>query len=187
MIETNLPMSDDDFLQRIINGDKALLEKVYLDNKEACLNFAKKRLFRQSKNGAIEYCNEDDALERYQDAFAKMIFNIEQGRLTKLDAKFSTYIFAIMRNKWVKDHRNPPPSDYPWDDDPEDTDIKESVNKILMRMDPSCRKMLTTRYYFGWKDYDDIANELGYENGATVRNLISRCRKKFRNIYKELF
>jgi RNA polymerase sigma factor (sigma-70 family) len=142
-------------------------------------------------DGAIQKCLAEDAEELYNDACAICIHNIVRGRISNLEVKFSTYLITSMRYAWFNKARSQKPKlekkDLPdHTPNPDKEGIRLNVRKAIANLDPKCKEMMTYRYILGWEDYEDVAKATGKNNGDVVRNLISRCRKRFRELYLQL-
>ena len=183
-------MNEKEAFRRLRKGDLSVLENIYQKNRKLCISFATKNLFRTVLQGSTKNCTEEEALELYHDAIIVMVENIQENRLTELRSKFSTYLIATMKNKWLGQLKKVTPI-FPGDDllrerlgeeEKEFSESKRWVRLSLSRLDPRCREMLTLWHMMNW-EYEDIATTLGYKQGDVVRNVISRCRKKFREIY----
>ena len=94
-----------------------------------------------------------------------------------------------MRYTWMNKARamkpNPQKTDLLLSQSTKET-LRLNVRKAINQLDIKCREMMTYRYILGWEDYNDIAEATGKNNGDVVRNLISRCRKRFREQYVQL-
>jgi len=182
-------MTEKEVFQQLKMGQPSALEYLYHQHRAKCLGYARKRLFRKLPDGRHKFCSAEEALGLYHEAIIIFVENIREERLTELYVKISTYLISIMKNKWLQMIRR---EDTQVDDFPNlamegealDHEIREKVRSGLVQIDPKCRQMLSLRYFLGW-DYDDIASSMGYNKGDVVRNLISRCRSKFREILQQ--
>ncbi|MEM7369481.1 MAG: sigma-70 family RNA polymerase sigma factor [Bacteroidota bacterium] len=184
-------MNDQELLNKLKNGDEKALEWMYVSNRSKSTQYAIKKFYRKSTEGKIAYCTLDEAIELYHESIITIVENIREGRLVNLSAKVSTYLVATMKNKWrnMTRKRRHIPLDTLYDvsHEPADEDrhIQTKVRKALQKMDEKCRQMLTLRYFMEW-EYEDIALTIGRKNGSVVRNQISRCRKRFKEIIDTL-
>jgi len=190
-------MTNEEIISGIKQQDTAIERIFYLANRSLCIQYAEKHFFWKRKNGTSLKCTDEDAAELYNDACVLFIQNILRNRITSLEAKISTYLVTTMKYQWYNKARankldtigeketiigaDPKSSVTP------DTEtVRDGVRKAIQRLDDKCREMMTYRYILGWEDYEDIAQATGKNNGAVIRNLISRCRKRFRTIYLQL-
>lgn len=183
-------MTDAELFHKLVEGDEGVLEQIYVKHRSKSVFFASKKLYRNSSDGKKQACSLDEAVELYHEAIIVIVENIRAGRLSDLRVKFSTYIIATMKNKWLgqirkQNIRLDDLSELPVEDSPQDDVIKDKVRKALAKMDEKCREMLSLRYFMDW-DYEDIAISMNYNKGDVVRNLISRCRSRFRSIVTQL-
>lgn len=182
-------MTNREIIEALKKQDRKVERKFYLEHKKTCTQYALKKFFWKRPNGTILKCTEEDAEELYNDACVLFIQNVLRHRIEQLEVKMTTYLINTMKYSWFNKARSIKPS-------PEQTKIETSesvqesrriqVRKAIQQLDIKCRAMMTYRYILGWEDYDDIAKATGKNNGAVVRNLISRCRKRFREHYLEL-
>jgi RNA polymerase sigma factor (sigma-70 family) len=135
-------------------------------------------------------CSPQDAEDLYDESLITLFHNAATGNLTVLSAKLKTYLFAIGKNKWrsleTRRRREQllPPSDAV---EPEESDVEaneERVRVALAQMEHPCKTMLEMRYYLDIS-FEDIAEALSYRSGDVVRNLMTRCRKKLRELYSK--
>ena len=161
----------------------------YQKNKKECIQFACKNFFWKLPDGNSRKCKPEDAEELYNDACTLFIQNIIRGRVVNLEVKISTYLITTMKYSWFNKARamkaKPPKVKIE-----ESEETKESrrvqVRQAINLLGQKCREIMTYRYILGWEDYEDIARATGKNNGAVIRNLISRCRKRFREQYMQL-
>lgn len=184
----NRQLTDQDIIAGIKQKDKEIEAFFYQTNKDKCIQFALKKFFWKAPEGSTIQCNRDDAEEIYNDACVLFVHNVLKDRITQLDAKLSTYLITTMRYKWMNRARStkrtpPAPEEASSAIDSNIESIRVNVRKAIHKLDPKCRAMMTHRYILGWEDYDDIAKATGKGNGDVIRNLLSRCRKRFREQY----
>ena len=182
-------MTEEEAFQKLKVRDKEALAYVYQKNRLKCIGFATRRFDRYETEGIKQYYTPEEALDLYHDAIIILVENIANGRLVELKAKFSTYIIATMKNKWkardkktylVADHFERPIEIEENDLAP----VQEAVRSSLDQLDKKCREMLSLRYFMDW-DYTDIANVLNYKKNDVVRNLIARCKSKFKDLFSK--
>ena len=177
-----------EIIQGIKRKDKEVEAHFYRKNKGKCVQYAVKSFFWKTAQGKTIQCELADAEELYNDACVLFIQNIWRERIVQLEAKISTYLITSMRYAWLNKARaNKKQSEKTEMAEPSSAENKESlrsnVRKAINLLDPKCREMMTYRYILGWEDYEDIAQATGKGNGDVIRNLLSRCRKRFREHY----
>lgn len=184
----NRHLTDQDIIAGIKQKDKEIEAFFYRTNKDKCIQFALKKFFWKSSEGNTMQCDIEDAEEIYNDACVLFVHNVLKDRITQLDAKLSTYLITTMRYKWMNKARSTKPTPSTPDEGSAEASsniesMRVNVRKAIHKLDPKCRAMMTYRYILGWEDYDDIAKATGKGNGDVIRNLLSRCRKRFREQY----
>ncbi|MEZ5040639.1 MAG: sigma-70 family RNA polymerase sigma factor [Saprospiraceae bacterium] len=182
----NKHLTEEDVIEGIKRKRMDAEAYFYRINKEKCVQYALKSFFWKSPNGNIIKCSAEDAEELYNDACVLFVQNVIRERITQLDAKVSTYLITIMRYAWMNRARARKPAPEKIELPPTENNnewMRHNVRTAINQLDPKCREMMTYRYILGWEDYEDIAKVTGKENGDVIRNLLSRCRKRFREQY----
>ena len=184
-----MPAKQQDIIEGIRKGDQEVERSFYLSHKTQCVRYAAQNFFWKGKNGENLKCGQDDAEELYNDACVLFIQNVLKGRIGQLEAKLSSYLITSMRYLWFNKARAKKPKPVLKVEESQ-KEVKEAirmnVRNAIGQLDDKCREMMTYRYILGWEDYEDIAKVTGKNNGDVVRNLISRCRKRFREHYVQL-
>lgn len=177
-----------EIIQGVKQKDPEVEAYFYRTNKRKCVQYAVKNFFWKTANGSTVKCGLEDAEELYNDACVLFVQNIWRERIVQLEAKISTYLITSMRYAWLnkarankKESAKPEIAGTPAGENKES--LRSNVRKAINLLDPKCREMMTYRYILGWEDYEDIAQATGKGNGDVIRNLLSRCRKRFREHY----
>lgn len=182
-------MTDKELFEAIKNHNREAEKKFYIVNKRPCIQYALQQFFWKMPDGDSRKCTQEDAEELYNDACVLFIQNILRDRISKLDVKISTYLITTMKYNWFNKartfKRSPPVIKIETSKSDKEA-MRINVRKAINLLDQKCREMMTYRYVLGWEDYEDIAKATGKNNGDVIRNLISRCRKKFRENYVQL-
>lgn len=125
----------------------------------------------------------DEVIQESSIAFAIKI----QSNSFELTSKLSTYMYSIARNQFLKlIKRKGIHVDLSSDEigaieeNQEELMQKEKLFELIERnlehLGDKCKEILTA-YYFLKKSMSDIADELGYANADTVKNMKARCFK----------
>ncbi len=185
----NRNRTDREIIEGIKQKDAEAEKYFYQKNKSICIQYALKTFFWKNPAGETLKCSLEDAEELYNDACILFIQNILKERIIQLDASISTYLISTMKYAWFNKARatkSTPEKVEPTPSEKTLESIRVNVRKAINQLDGKCREMMTYRYILGWEDYDDIAKITGKNNGDVVRNLISRCRKRFRELYVQM-
>jgi len=167
---------DNYYLEKLVEGDQIVLEKIYLAYRAEFLLFA----------GKIN-SDRDVVLDVYQDSIIALYENAQSGKLTSLSSSLKTYLFSIGKFKLYKlnkeAHRftNEPP-DMSYDPTEEDnlfgrdlnTERLALVEEAFDKLGKKCRQLLRLFYYRGF-DLNEIKNEMNLANKNTVKSQKSRC------------
>ncbi len=139
--------------------------------------------------------NEEDALDVLQDALIVLYEKIQLGTF-ELSAKLTTYLYGIARNIWYKKLRDQERTLINTNDDyPEIPDIIEqsltdkkelsgTLNRLSNAMEDiseQCRNLLMA--FYGGEKLNKITEQFGYSNYDSIKNNISKCRKKLKTAY----
>lgn len=171
-------MTDDEAFEAISAGDQEGLNVLYRRYREKCIRYIYRHLPTENP--------QQDAADLYQDAVLALYENIQKGRLQYLWVKTDTYLIAIIKRMSLRRRGLQartllvvPAADT----SEEHPDLRrQRLRRALDKLEEKCRAMITLRH-FDQMDYEDVARMLDYKNGATVRNLIARCREKLRQLF----
>lgn len=180
-------MTNATILEGLKTSNNAVLKHVYLQYKEAFIEFAK-------KYGV----NKNDALDIYQDSVLALRENVATGKLKQLNSSIKTYLFGIgkyMIFDYLRAHKKmvPTPSEeiktsHLTDDFEvifkEEMTKKEQLLKIAFeQLGEKCKMVLKLFYY---QDYsiEEITEILNYNNKDVVKSQKSRCLKSLKDKIK---
>lgn len=167
---------DNYLLDRLREGDREVLEKIYLEFRSDFLSFA----------GKI-HKDRDTLLDVYQDSIIALYENVQSGKLTSVNSSLKTYLFSIGKFKLYR--MNKDAHRYTDEETPEgfelfdemhlfDEDINteriERIGEAMEKLGKKCRELLRLFYYRGY-DLEGIKNEMGLENKNTAKSQKSRC------------
>lgn len=169
-------------LQSLKQGSDFALQKVYEDNREKFINFARRYNLDQ-----------DDIIDVYQDAYIVFYNNIVSGKIEQFTSSISTYLFSIgkylifdkMRrnNKkvsenydlsLVKDHENVVETlEF---EDSSLTQEQQLLRHHFAGLGKQCQELLSLFYYRGFtiKDILELGN---YNSENVIKSAKSRCMK----------
>lgn len=169
-------------IERLQQGDREVLIELYKENERMV------RKYITENNGTS-----DDAEDLLQDALVILWQNARKPNF-ELQAKISTYLFAIVRNQWLKkleknkrengsieQIKYEPTSTF--DDTRLDLKI---VRDYLNEMGELCRKILLM-YYFDGYDMQTIADANQLANTNTAKSKKYQCLKDLGGRIKSKF
>lgn len=168
-----------EMLQAIRNGDETVLNRIYLENRDGFLGWAR-------RNYPLE---EDVLLDVYQDAVIILYQNVVEEKITDLKSTVSTYLFGIAKNLILKALRQKKRTPLQLDQIPEvavaphflqqtDQDHQQyKVRAALDRLGKTCQQILEYFYYYEFS-LEVIAERLKYKNANTVKAQKHRCMKQ---------
>ena len=172
----NLIQSDNWLLDRIRAGDEKALTILYRDNKRAVAAFTLRN------SGTLE-----DADDLLQEAVI-ILWEKVNGGTFEHTAKLSTFIFAIVRNLWLRRlarRRKEIPQDMEADiqadvssplDDLIQSENAEAVKNALERLGNPCKQLLLL-YYWQKLSMEAIAQQMGFAGADTVKSKKYQCKK----------
>ncbi len=165
------------------SGSEQAFKKVYEDNRDKFLNFAKK----------YDLSN-DELIDVYQDAYLVFHENILSGKLKEMTSTISTYLFSIGKfmimdrlrkeNKTIRSDdtlriiREEEIEDFEIDWE-ELTPKQKLLERFFDELGEQCKKILTLFYYRGL-NIDEIVKIGNYNNKNVVKSQKSRCLKTLR-------
>ena len=168
----------------IKQGDKVALEKIYLENREGFIHFARKY-----------NVSEEDAIDIYQDAIIILRENAVNGKIDELQSNISTYLFAIGKYRIYQNFRvqsrTELTSDFNLVEENFDFDVnlygqvltKEQrlLKKYYGELGDRCKSILNLFYYQGYS-LDEIRDILNYSNKTVLKSQKSRCIKQLKDL-----
>ena len=172
----NLVQSDNRLLDRIRAGDEKALTTLYRDNNRAVATFTLRN------SGTLE-----DANDLLQEAVVILWEKVHGGTFEQT-AKLSTFIFAIVRNLWLRRlarRKREVPQDMQADiqavvssplDDLIESENAEAVKNALERLGNPCRQLLLL-YYWQELSMEAIAQQMGFAGADTVKSKKYQCKK----------
>lgn len=177
-------MNDEVVIDRIKNGDQALLAQVYKDYKSEFIAWITSRY----------QCSREEARELYQICIIVLNDNILNGKLHELRSSLKTYLFAIGKNKFLelKKSESRFTNDVEssgieidtvssWEQEEKEMKLEKVESGLEMLGDP-CKTILELFYYHDM-NMDDIAEHLAYKNRDTAKNLKYKCLNRLRKIF----
>lgn len=171
-------------IELLKQSDKATLEKIYIENRETFINFAK-------KYNVEKY----DAADIYQDAIIALQENAISGKLNDLKSNISTYLFAIGKYKIFHSHRKNSKIEYNNDIELDEKSLTLDVNfieseltnqqrilkKYFIKLGERCKSVLSLFYYQGYT-LDEITDILDYSDKKVLKSQKSRCMKQLKKM-----
>src|SRR5690606_25650924 len=145
-------------------GSELLFKRIYEDNRNHFINFAKKY-----------HLSQEDTIDVYQDAYIIFYNNVMEGKVEKFTSSISTYLFSIGKylifDKMKKNNKTINPDfdfslirerdalvDASFDLDPDDLTAEQILlKKYFGTLGKKCQELLTLFYYRGYSIKDIIA------------------------------
>jgi RNA polymerase sigma factor (sigma-70 family) len=166
-------ISDEHIVEQIKSGDEKILLHLYKEYHSLIKSFI-------LKNGGDDN-NIDDIV---QETIISLWKNVQKPTFL-LQAKLSTYVIAIAKNKWFKEFKKR--SRFRRVDATHCRTMKASstsinldhaiIVKIVQEMDETCRRLLAY-FYFDGLNNKSIAEKLNFANTNTVKSKKYQCFKK---------
>ncbi len=170
-------------IEDLKKGSDLLFKRIYEDNRDKFLNFARKYNLPQ-----------DDTIDVYQDAYIIFYNNVMQGKVEEFTSSISTYLFSIGKylifDKMKKNNKTINPDfdlslirerdelvDASFDLDPNDLTTEQILlKKYFGTLGSKCQELLTLFYYRGYT-IKDIIETSEYTSENVVKSAKSRCMK----------
>ena len=171
-------------LEDLRKGSDTILRKVYEENRDKFLNYAKRY------NLSV-----DENIDIYQDAYIIFYENVLSGKIESFTSSISTYLFSIGKYlifDRMRKNKKTVGSNYDLsrvsDDMPEGAVEMEradlTTEQILLQkhfttLGAKCQELLTLFYYRGFTIQEIMAHE-NYNSENVVKAAKSRCMKSLR-------
>jgi len=178
-------LTDQNLFNALKNGDELAFKKVYEDNREKFILFAKRYEL-----------TDDEVIDIYQDAYIVFHENIVSGKIKQFTSSISTYLFSVgkfmimdkMRknNKTIRSEKvmNVVKEEIDINELNLDTDAPTErqllLKKFFSTLGEQCQKILTLFYYRGLT-IDEIMDVGNYASKNVVKSQKSRCLKTLKD------
>ncbi len=162
-----------------------------------------KQLYRDHRDAFLKWirfhyrCEEDDALDIFQDAIIICYRQMESGKIDDLKVKDSTYLYGIAKNlirkRQVKQKRE---AEYVNSEKTSlqsvdlsiykkhnDDHIHFILKKAFSGMGTKCRELLTLIYYYNYST-EAIKDRMNYNSVEVVRSRKLKCLNVLREVLK---
>lgn len=179
-------MNENSLIDKIKNGDMAILANIYSENRIEFILWVKKSY----------QCDDESAKDIYQAAMLSLYENVISEKLVDLSSSLKTYLFAIGKNKArelqrfnSKEIKHRELMSVPENHEAQDilSDREDKLNilsRTLKNLSDPCKKLLEL-FYFHKNSLEEITSKLGYKNSDTTKNLKYKCIVRLRKIFKE--
>jgi RNA polymerase sigma factor (sigma-70 family) len=166
-------------LERIRNGDSKVFRELYI------AHFGMVRHLIVNNSGT-----EPEAKDIFQEAMV-LLYEKVSNELFQPASSLKTWIYAVCRNKWLKQlekkKKNYRFTDFERFDaveeaEEENTAVHETLRASMSRLGVGCRKILLLFYYFK-KSMEEIAAELNYTNADNAKSQKYKCIQKLKALY----
>ncbi len=185
--ETATIESDQKIIERIRLGDEKVLVHLYHNN------LAMVRKYVTDNSG-----HEDDAQDMLQDALIVLWENVARGEFD-LTSKISTYIYSVVRNKWLREitkrriGKISSLENYEVGEERIDAlrnIIHKEEYKIILKcidgLGATCRRVLIM-FYLEEKGMEEIARALKFNNTDVAKAKKWQCKKELEKLVKKYF
>ncbi|HCV43100.1 MAG TPA: RNA polymerase subunit sigma [Bacteroidetes bacterium] len=173
-------------LDQIRNGEEEALVRLYETNERQIQSFV-------MKNSGTQ----DDAKDMLQEAIVILWERVHTGRYEHT-AKISTFIFATVRNLWLRrlartrrespleiDNETTPSEESSALDEMIETEQAAAVVAALNKLGDPCRRLLVL-YYWEELSMEQIAEQMGFANSDTAKSKKYLCKKELQRLLAHL-
>ncbi len=169
-------------LEELKKGSDTILRKVYEDNRDKFLNFARRYNL-----------SDEDNIDVYQDAYVIFYNNIMNGKIESFTSTVSTYLFSIGKYlifDRMKKNKRKISGEFNLAlvgkedeitagielNEPEMTHEQKLLQKYFGTLGKQCQELLTLFYYRGFT-IQEIMDVENYNSENVVKSAKSRCMK----------
>jgi len=172
-------MAEENLLASIRAGKSESFRKIYVEY------FGMVRYMIINNSGT-----EEEAKDIFQEAMVVLYEKANEGNF-ELSSSLKTWIYAVCRNKWLKQlekkKKNYRFTDFEEFDaveekEEENISVHETLRANLNRLGVGCRKLLLLFYYFK-KSMEEIAVDLNYTNADNAKAQKYKCIQKLKALY----
>lgn len=178
-------MKDHDLLEKLKQGDKAALSRLYQEFRTEFVQWLISRY-----NSDME-----DARDIYQFAILTLYKKAVDGKLDQIQSSIKTYLFGIGKNQALVRLKKGKRYKYDIveliDDQPEQHQEKEQheqqlnlVHESLQSLGEPCRSIIEWSY-FHKMDLETLRERMGHKNTDTTKNVRYKCMERIRKLVKD--
>ena len=166
-------------------GDEEALVIVYRNNQKAIASYVMRN------NGS-----EDDAEDVLQESVIILWERVRSGRF-EYSAKLSTYLYAVAKNVWSRKRMRKlrePATEVDNDafgsteqsalDKLIETERSQAIASAMEKLGDPCKTLLML-YYWEERSQEEIAEQMGFANAATVKSKKYTCKKMLEKLLHE--
>lgn len=182
------PHSDQQYIEAIRQHDKVVIRQLI----DECYPPVERWICQNSGNPA-------DAEDVFADALEAVFRKLKQGHTLNLTARFSTFIFSICKNHWLKRLRQKKGEDRvrtdnaaelttdteSWEQALEDAERMQFVQKKWEQLSESCRQLLELCWSDEKKTMTEIARILKFASAGYASKRKHQCIEKLKALIKE--
>lgn len=175
-------ISDKEIIARIRKNDRTVLGLLYQKNKTMIM-----RSF--TKLGA----NADEIEDLLQEAIVLFWKNVTSGKYVQ-QAKISSYLFAIAKNKWKNEQRRKQRMKANGGEIGQSSHMHQEIEQLeqkkqlqhgLNKLGDPC-KQLFLLFYWEERSIKEIAQIMGFANADVVKAKKYQCKKRFQKILSKI-
>ncbi len=172
-------------LDELRQGSEIALRRVYEENRDKFLNFARRY-----------HLSDEENIDIYQDAYIIFHNNVMSGKVEELTSSVSTYLFSIGKYlifDRMRKNKKTVGSSYNLEIVKDDASLVETLDfdeggltpeQELLRkhfgtLGKQCQELLTLFYYRGYS-IDEIMEAGNYNSQNVVKSAKSRCMKSLK-------
>lgn len=172
-------------LEELRKGSDRVLKKVYEENRDKFLNFARRY-----------HLSEEENIDVYQDAYIIFYDNVMSGKIESFTSSISTYLFGIGKYlifERMRKNKKQVSSEFDLSivgeedelvgtielEEPELTTEQALLKKHFGTLGKKCQGLLTLFYYRGYT-IQEIMQAENYNSENVVKAAKSRCMKTLR-------
>lgn len=173
-------------------ADEEIITMIQAGNEKALVHLYQ-CYHKMVKNYVVQNSgDEEDADDILQDTLVIVWEKIITGMFVlQANVQLSTYIFAVMKNLWLKRLRKKSKIsateieeyDLPEESDEGQQEQYEIVAQCLKELGETCQQLLT-HFYFEKMNMEEIATLMNFANAQTAKAKKYQCQKKLEEIIK---
>lgn len=181
-----------------IESDQRIIDRIRLGDEKALVELYRNNIVMVRKYVMDNSGRDDDAQDMLQDALIVLWENVTRGDFD-LTSKISTYLYSVVRNKWLREinkrrvGKMTSLEDYEVVEERIDAlrniihkEEYRVILKCINQMGSTCKKVLTM-FYLEEKGMEEIARALQFSNTDVAKAKKWQCKKELEKIVKKQF
>lgn len=179
------PVTEDEILRHLHNGDEEALRQVYRQHYQMVVHLV------MNNGGSLQ-----EAKDVYQETIIVFYEKVKEDAF-ELNCKIKTFIYSVSRRLWLKQlqRKNRFTSnlsdteeyvEIPWEEAGQREEQYHAMHTALEALGEPCRSILKD-FYMHNQSMEEITEKFGYTNADNAKNQKYKCLKRLKKMFFDVY